>query len=142
MISLGSAVDFLEGYDADRWGSEYAERPISWVRVIFAFFPAALYWILNVRKTVDDMQGWFYVNMLFVYGATYLAAFSSTLAARFALYPLPFVALGLVYVTAVEDVRERNLIRALVLVLFSLFMYVEISGTENLRNFQWLFERQ
>lgn len=144
MFGMGSLIDLMESVtgDTDRWGSDYANLAISPIRVAFAFLPIILYWALRSKKAIDQGQAWFYVNMLAFYGATYFASLTSAMVARFAIYPLPFLAIGLAYVTSIENARERSLIRGVVFVLFGLFMWAEISATNSLSNFRWIFERE
>lgn len=143
MLTFDSLLSFLavETGEVDRWGGSYAAETLNPLRVAFAFVPIALFWLLRNRDAIDESRSWFYVNMLAVYGATYLASAGSALLARFTIYALPFLAIGLVSVTAVPDRKERVLIRGVVLCLYAAFMYVEISTIENLRNFQWIFQR-
>lgn len=141
MLGLGSLIEYLEGIDPDRWGGEYANHSLNPLRVAFSFVPIALYWFLNVRNKIKSENAEFYVNMLLIYALTYLVSATSAMAARFAIYPLPYLTIGLVYVTSVGDRREKVLIRLLVAVIYGFFMYVEISNTANLANFRWIFER-
>lgn len=143
MLSIDSLLEFLalQTGNPELWDGSYANRSINPLRIAFAFLPVALFWLLRNNDSISDSKSWFYVNMLAVYGATYLASASSALMARFAIYVLPFIAIGLVLVTSVRDPRERFLIRAAVLCLFGIFMYADISGVDNLRNFQWIFQR-
>ena len=143
MLGLGSLLDFIavQTGDSEIWDGSYANRGLSPFRVAFALVPIALFWILRNRKAIDATNSWFYVNMLAVYAATYLASASSALMARFAIYPLPFIAIGLVAVTSVRNPWERALIRSIILCIFAVFFYVEVSSTNNLTNFRWIFQR-
>lgn len=144
MFGMGSLIDFVEAAtgDTDRWGGHYANLAISPIRVAFAFLPIALFWILRARKLLNRDQGWFYINMLAFYSATYMASLTSAMVARFAIYPLPFIAIGLAYATSIDNAKERTLLRAFVLGLYGLFMWFEISATTSLSHFQWIFERE
>lgn len=143
LFGMGSVVEWLEAEtdDSTRWGSEYAERGISPIRVAFSFVPILLYWLLNVREKVSYYKASFYVNMLTVYAAIHLATLNSTLVARFLIYPLPFLAIGLAYVTFVDNGKERLLIRSFLLFLFGLFMYFEVASTGSLSSFKWILDR-
>lgn len=143
MLSSGSLLEFLALQTGDSEFAEgsYANRSINPLRVAFAFLPIALYWLLRNREAIAESRAWFYVNMLAIYAATYLASANSALLARFAIYALPFVAIGLASVTSVPDTKERALIRGILLCLFAAFMFLEISATSNLMNFQWIFQR-
>lgn len=143
MLSSDSVLEFLaiQTGDSELSTGEYANLSVNPLRVAFAFVPIALYWLLRNREAIEQANLWFYVNMLAIYGATFLASASSALLARFAIFALPFVAIGLAAVTSVPDAREKMLSRGAVLVIFAVFLYIEISGIPNLRNFQWIVQR-
>jgi hypothetical protein len=143
LFGSGLLLDFLaiQTGDSDLPTGSYANRVINPWRVAFAFVPVAVFWLLRSRKAIAESHGWFYVNMLAVYAATYLASANSALLARFAIYALPFVAIGLASVTSVSNPKERAFVRALLLVIFGVFTYLEISSVSNLSNFLWLFQR-
>lgn len=143
MIGMDSVLQFVESVtgDSNRWGGSYAAQPVNPLRITFAFIPIFLFWMLKVKKRIEREEAWFYVNMLVVYAATFLAALTSALIARFAIYSMPFLAIALVYVTWVEDRKERLLIRSGVVLLYAVFMFFNVFWTDDLRNFQWIFER-
>lgn len=143
MVLVAPLLDYMEALtgNSSLWGGAYAERSVNPLRVLFAFVPLALYWLFAVRAQIEDNRAWFYINMLAVYVALNLASATSALAARFNIYVLPFVAIGLAYSTSLRSPLQRTAIRVAVLMVYGIFMYVEVSTTENLRNFQWLFER-
>ncbi len=136
---LGGLADQTGEYE--QWTGSYANESLHPLRVAFAFLPIALYWLLRNREAIVSSGTWFYVNMLLIYGATYLASANSAYMARFTIYALPFVAIGLVPVTSVSNAKERTLIRAALLCLYAAFFYVEVSATNNLVNFQWIWQR-
>lgn len=144
MFGFASIIEFVEAFTGDEGltDSSYVNRSISLLRIAFAFVTIALYWMLRNRTAVAETNAWFYVNMMAVYAATFLASANSAYIARFAIYSLPFLAIALVSITAVSNPKERALIRGVLLCLFATFMYIEIAGTSNLSNFQWIFNRE
>lgn len=144
MFGFASIIEFIETFTGSEGLAEasYVNQRVSLLRIAFAFVPIILYWLVKNRAAISDTNAWFYVNMLAVYAATYLASANSAYIARFVIYSAPFLAIGLVSITAVPNSRERLLIRGSLLCLFAVFMYIEISGTENLSNFQWIFNRE
>lgn len=142
MFSLDSLIEILSGIDEEgRWGSSYAAREVNPFRIAFAFVPLAFYWLLANKKSIESNNSWFYVNMLAVYGATFLTSASSALVARFAIYATPFAILGLVAVTSVEDKRERAIIRSLVILVYGVFFYIDTFALVEPEPFRWIFER-
>ncbi|WP_448710960.1 EpsG family protein [Microbacterium profundi] len=144
MFGFASIIEFVEAFTGDEGLAEgsYVNQSVSLLRIAFAFVPIALYWVFKNRTAVAETNAWFYVNMLAVYAATYLASANSAYIARFAIYSAPFLAMALVSITAVSNPKERALIRGVLLCLFAIFMYVDIAGVSNLSNFQWIFNRE
>lgn len=120
----------------------YANRSVNPLRIAFSIVPIALYWMLRNNAAVANTNAWFYVNMLAIYAATYLASANSAYIARFAIYVAPFLAIGLVSITAVSNLKERAFIRGALLCLYAVFMYIQIADTNNLSDFQWIFNRE
>lgn len=141
-ISLGSIIDFLAAYTGDPvWETDYATRDVSPLRIAFAFVPLALYWLLANKQAIKDQASWFYVNMLAVYPAIFLASATSAYMARFVIYATPFVILGLVAVTSVQSRSEQALIRLTVAGIYLVFFYFDVLTGSDFRDFQWLFDR-
>lgn len=144
MFGLESVLSWIQASTGDVGLSEgaYATRSVNPLRIAFAFVPVALYWLLKNEKAVRDTGAWFYVNMLVVYAATQLATANSAYIARFVIYFTPFLAIGLVSVTSVPNRLERVLIRGVLLLIFAVFLYIDISDTSDLVNFEWIFDRR
>lgn len=144
MFSIGFVMDYLVVVtgDADQWTGDYASRSVNPLRVAFALVPIAVFWIFNSRKAVRDAGGWFYINMLLVYGVTYVISLSSAMVARFAIYPLPFVAIGLAFATSLKNPRGRTILRTVLIIAYAVFFFLDISTTTDVSDFQWLFDRQ
>lgn len=140
MAELMAVVEQFTGDEA-RWSSDYAERGLNPLRVVFAFIPLSLYWLLNVRDEIKEKNIGFYINVMALYAAAYLASSTSAMVARFLIYLLPYLSIGLVYVTQVKDKKERTIVRFFVLLIFGLFFYFEIASSVRLREFHWIFER-
>lgn len=144
MFGFESLLGWIEIATGDAGLSEgsYATRRVNPLRVAFAFVPIALFWLLDNRDAVEKADGWFYINMLAVYAATFLASANSAYLARFAIYSSPFLAIGLVSATSVQNRTERYLIRGALLSIFAVFLYLEIIAASNLVQFQWIFDRE
>lgn len=143
MFSLEVLMDAYERISGNEgmWDTAYAHNTVNPLRVAFAFVPLTLYWILKVKDRVRAENAQFYVNILAIHAATYLAASSSALITRFAIYTGPFIAIGLVFTTWVDNWRDRWLTRTTLLLLYGLFWYTEVSTTISLSTFQWVFQR-
>lgn len=128
--------------DPGSWGSEYAVHSVNPLRIAFYCLPMLMYWILPTRKTIRHEGDWFYANMLVIIAATAIAGAGSAYLMRFAVYPSLFLPIALALVTSVDNKWERALVRGGLLAAMAVFMYTEVSMTNNLSNFQWLFNRE
>lgn len=143
MLSMDSLMIYYESITGNErmWETQYAQNSVNPLRVAFAFVPIALYWLLKVKSLVRTEEAQFYVNVLAVHAATYLAASSSALVTRFAIYTGPFLPLALVFVTWTDNVRDRWIIRGGLVLVYGVFWYTEVTGSSSLSTFQWVFNR-
>lgn len=143
MLSVGTLLESLTAVTGEtRWDGSYANRSVNPLRIAFAFVPLALYWLLANKQAIRRQGSWFYVNMLAIYGATYLASATSALMARFVIYATPFTILGLIAVTSVGIRGDRFILRGFLLVLYALFFYFDTFVIGEAQEFQWLWERE
>lgn len=127
--------------DPEAFRGAVATNAVHPLRIGMALVPLLLYWIFRPNGFVQRYNGWFYINMLAVYAALSVATMSSALVARFNLYTLPFLAIGIMFGTGVRDPRLRTLVRGFTLVLYAIYMYTQLKANPDLSEFHWLFER-
>lgn len=143
LFSVGTLIEVVSGMSSATAGSDYAYafRQINPLRIAFAAVPITLYWLLNNKRQIAEQQSWFYVNMLAVYASLYLMSATSALFARFALYPLVFLPIGIAAVTSVERPKDQAIIRGTLVLLYLVFLFIDVSSSGTLHSFQWLFQR-
>lgn len=125
--------------DMDLQGYDYVERSVNPLRIAFHLLPWALYWILPVRERIEHRGDCFYANMLLIIAAVALAGGASAYLARFWIYPVAFLPIALALITSLENRKHETLVRAMLLLVMAIFMYVEVSGSSSLRDFEWIF---
>lgn len=144
LMGTGQILEFFGSVSEDPqvWGSDYAMRAVNPLRVAFECLPLILFWILPTQNRLVQERDWFYVNMLLIIAVTAIAGAGSAYMTRFIIYPSLFLPLSLGLITSLENKNERTLIRVGLLLIMAVFMFLEVSGSENLNNFQWIFDRE
>lgn len=119
--------------------TEYATNAINPLRILVAVLPIALYFTKSHRTEMDGE--WFYRNMIIIHAVALIAASFSTYLGRFSIYTSIFLPLALPRLIDFPDRQLTNLARAATVLLYALFWYVDISGSTDLYNFQFIFGR-
>lgn len=135
---LGAVFEWVKQEDVT--AGSYFERDVSFLRVLFAVAPVFVYWIFTNRREWAT-EGYFYVNMLIVNAAVFIASSGSAYVARFAIYTQIYLALAIPLLVQVKNPKERWLLSVLFVAIFGVFWYIETSGSINLSNFRWVTER-
>lgn len=139
LYSTDALLDLAGLVKGGELGGEYVERQINPLRILVAFAPVLLY---AVNPSGADPEGeWFYRNMALVHGGVILAVSSSAYLARFGIYTAAFLPLILPRVTRFSSPATTLAVRAAIVVLFSLYWYVEVSTSSALNDFKWIFAR-
>lgn len=120
--------------------SAYAARSVNFLRIVVAFAPLLLYFILT-KKSKIKKEEWFYVNMLFVNAALMFAASQSAYLARVGIYTNIFLTLSLPKLLYFKDKKLSLLIKFLITSFYFIYWYIEVSGSENLKSYNWIFDR-
>ena len=119
----------------------YVTRTIDPLRIAVAFAPIVLYLFVSEKKNFKS-EDFFYVQMLLINAATFLAASGSAYIARFAIYTLAFVVVAIPRLIPLDTSRAfRFTLIAVVTLLYAAYWYVETSATSDLANFRWVFFR-
>ena len=141
IYSYGFIFEFIEAYkESSIISTSYAQREVSLLRVLVAFAPLLLYFTLTNKSKLSKEDS-FYINLLFVNAAVMLATSQSAYLARFALYTNVFTIFGIPRLININDKYSRLLLQFIIIVLYAVFWYIEVSKTSNLVNFRWIFER-
>lgn len=123
----------------------YAQREINNIRVLTMFAPVLFYYFF-IKKSCLKYQDFFYINILIVNAAVWLAVSNSAYLARFAIYTNVFTCLALPKLLNVKLLNFDNkkllfYLKAVVLFSYSIFWYIEVISSPDLKNFMWIFEK-
>ncbi len=134
--AIFSFVGFLK--DSDMVLNNYALKSVNVLRILVACAPAAMALAVSLKKELTQEET-FYTNALVVHGAAMIAASNSAYLARIGIYTSPYVAVALPKLLRVENKYIEMLMRVGVLILYAIYWYIGVSGSESLSNFRWSF---
>ena len=126
--------------DKDVVMDTYATASVNTLRVLANCAPAILAVALYINKHPDREQT-FYINGLIVNAAAMIAASNSTYLARISIYTTLFIPAGLPKLIRFEDKRLERLLWFVIIALFAVFWYYEVSEYPSLNQFKWVWER-
>lgn len=131
-------VGFLK--DRDVMMNTYATSSVNILRVLANAAPAIAAIIINMGKELDEEQT-FCINGLIINAVAMIASANSTYLARIGVYTGVFIPLYLSRVIRLKNKNFERFFRAMIVVLFAIFWYVEVSGHPALNPFKWVFAR-
>lgn len=140
------AIEFINniminnGRNPIEMDNPYLNQQVNILRIGVMLAPIILYSIITPKNVLSDNDN-FYINMMFINAAVYLIAMNSAYFARFAIYTNIFIPLGFSKILKGVNKKTSTLLIYVALILYGVFWGYEIMITENLRNFQWIFER-
>lgn len=126
--------------DKDVVMDTYATASVNTLRVLANCAPAILAVALYIKKNPDPEQT-FYINGLIVNAAAMIAASNSTYLARISIYTTLFIPAGLPKLIRLEDKKMEKLLWGIIIILFAIFWYYEVSTYPSLNHFKWVWER-
>lgn len=133
-----NVVGLVKDADIASVGS-YATNAINPLRILVAVLPVALYFTKS-KNTEQDGE-WFYRNIIVVNAVVMLAASLSTYLGRFGIYTSVFLPLAIPRLVDFPDRQLTTTLRALTLLLFAFYWYVEVSNSASLNNFHFISDR-
>lgn len=134
-----AAITFIENLRGDNfYVTDYVTRQISILRVVIAIAPIILYVIVPKIKEYSNTN-YFYINMLIVNAMFYIISYNSAYLNRFTIYTNLFTAIGIPVILKGTSKETKYISVPIILILYFLFWYTEVSSTPNLYNFNWIF---
>lgn len=135
-----SFVGLLKDENMSISDQAYFSTSVNIYRVLVACAPPALCLFLYAPHKPDKEQT-FYLNALIMNGAAVLATANSAYLARLGIYTSVFLPLALSKLVTFKNRYIESTIKVVIIVLFFFFWYIEVSSSENLNSFQWIWER-
>ncbi len=118
--------------------SKYFSSSVSILRVLVNCCPPIVCIALSWGKPLTRRET-FLLNGLIINAAAMLAASGSAYLARIGIYTNYFVPIGLAELIKFKNPQVRTLIRAIILILYAIFWYIDVSISSALNPFQWIW---
>lgn len=135
-----SFVGFLKDSDMVMEDNAYYSTTVNIFRVLIFCAPAVTVAVLYWKKSMDSEQS-FYFNSLLANAAAMLATSNSAYLARLSIYTNVFTPLALAKLIRFRSKNIETFIKILIVALYAVFWYLEVSGSEALAEFEWVWER-
>lgn len=133
------AVDFLMDSNVD-WDADYMSSRVNILRVLVAIAPAVFY-LIAYSKIEMDAEQTLWLNLLIVHAVAMTIGSQSTYIARVGTYTSPFCVIAIPELNKNLNSKLKGTIMLVVLVLFFIFWWYEISISPNLNNFRWIWQK-
>ncbi len=118
----------------------YMTKRVNILRVAISWAPLAIYYMVR-RVYGKDTESNFYINMLLVNAILRVGTMNSAYLMRIASYTGIFSSLAIPRLLECFDKKSAILLKILILGLYIIFWYIEVSKTPNLYHFKWIFSR-
>ena len=127
--------------DSDFSGVSYFVEELSPFRVAVAVAPL-LFYALVTDKSELDQEDHFYVHLLLINAAVFIAASGSAYIARFAIYTGVFVCVAVPRLLPKKNRELRAVSMVGIVALYFVFWFVETVAIPDLATFRWIFDRE
>ncbi len=138
--TIFSLVGLLKDSEMSMDDYAYYGRAVNILRVMVACAPAIVCLILYSSKDIS-LEESFYINALLVNAAAMLATSNSTYLARLGIYTNIVTPLALSKLLKFKNYSVEMAVKLGVVFFYAIYWYVEVSGSDSLNNFRWIWER-
>lgn len=119
---------------------EYLTNSVNTFRILVAIAPAVFFlFIYQKRPITKEQRFWF--NMLIINAVMMFATSNSTYLARMGIYTAPFSAIGIPELIKGINPKDKKLVTTLFLIAFAAFWLYEISNSDSLNNFRFIWDK-
>ncbi|MEI2671604.1 MAG: EpsG family protein [Marmoricola sp.] len=139
LLSSNAVLVLISDVKGDLVFNDYTATHINSLRIAAAVAPVGLYFTYAKRTELD--HEWFYRNIIVVNAVVMVAAAWSAYLGRFTIYTLVFLPLALPRLIDFSDRKVTTLVRAMAVLLYGLFWYVDVSKSADLNHFQFIFDQ-
>lgn len=126
--------------DGSTFTSDYATRSVNIFRILVHCAPAVLALILYYNKERTDKEN-FYINLLFIDAVAMVATSNSAYLTRIAIYTSIYTVIALPNLIKLKDKNFEMVLKCLIIILYFVFWYTDITKTTSLSEFNWIWER-
>jgi hypothetical protein len=118
----------------------YLTRSVNIFRVLVAIAPPVFFLFVYQNKSITKEQQ-FWINMLVINAVVMFATSNSAYLARINIYTISFVALAIPELINGMNPKDKTLTTNIILVLFFAFWLYEISISNSLNNFRFIWNK-
>ncbi|WP_434167456.1 EpsG family protein [Peribacillus frigoritolerans] len=141
LYSYNFVMTFVERLLGNPISSDpYITNEVNFLRVAVTFAPLLLYTFLTVKNKLKN-EDMFYINILFVNAALMFATSGSAYLARIGIYTNIYATLSYPRLLQFQDKKLELIIKFIIVIFYAFYWNLAISGSDNLSNFQWIFNR-
>lgn len=132
-------VNFLLDEDI-RWDMDYMKNSVNPLRTLVQVVPA-VYYLVTYWNADKDMEETAALNLLIVNAVAMILASGSAYLARIGIYTSPFTAIAMPKLNERLTGKNRRFTMAVILILYGIYWWYEISHSGSLNTFRWIWER-
>ena len=119
----------------------YATNSVNILRILVNCAPAVLALVLCIHNGGASDEQAFFINILFFNAAAMVAASNSAYLARIGIYTGILVPIAMEKLIRFKNSMTTFIVRSVIIVLFAIFWYVDVSTPPALNEFKWVWER-
>lgn len=136
--SSEAVLSLLEQVKGEELTTPYVTSSINPLRIAVAVAPLALYALTPAGD--PDPDEWFYRNFAVVHAVVLVAASWSAYVGRFGIYTAAFIPLFLPRLVRFQDAGVTLVARIGLVMLYGIYWYLDVSPSESLNNFRFVFD--
>lgn len=133
-----NVIGLYKGHELEM--AEYMTNSVNIFRVLVTYAPLVLC-LFFTRKKVLTTEETFYINILIVNAALMTATLNSAYLARIGIFTNIYSILAFPKLLKTENKRTTQFLKWGIVALYSVFWFIEVSGSRDLNNFRWIFNR-
>lgn len=118
----------------------YIYSEVNSYRVLVAVVPALVFIFMYSHRRLDKEKT-LWINFLILNAVAMIVTSNSTYLARVGIYTAPFTAIGIPELINGLSERNKRVLNFCIYPLFAIYWWYEISHSENLSTFQFIWER-
>lgn len=126
----------LKDSDMQMSDAAYYTTSVSIFRILVACAPAVFFVVLYLSEDTKGEER-FYINALVMNAAAMLAMSNSAYLARLAIYTNMFSPLAIARLLRLKNKQLESVIKVVIVTLFAVYWYIEVSRSSSINNFQW-----
>lgn len=140
LYSYNILVRFTEFILQDSLSNDagYADVAVNILRILVAVVPSLFYIVIYWNRKLNPITS-FYIKLVICHAVVMVMASKSAMLARVGIYTAPFCCIAMPELNKIFRSKTRKVINIIMLLLYAIYFFYEISNSNALNNFQWVF---